>query len=616
MAKPSDKAPDPSTSTPPGSGEPQAEVAPAEEGVTGDGWGSHMPISVPGGDFATRGVRKRTTTQPRGYPTVGAATAPPTPTPAVVLALPVTAAVAEATDSPPPRGRASRVSSGKKSQSAVDEFLSSPPTPPPETDPIEQLETPIPSLFRTLTSDGDLIPTPTPHVDEEMVLPSPSLEPHSDTALSEDGLALDAASLRRAARGDGVGTPLPDDQGDKTEVEVPLEVDEAEVHVDQRATMSPLAPPAIASVFPIFAGAAPEGTEEISPLAQTLAHMAQALGGPDGEAVPLGEDVEIVDAPLVGESRPDARKRASTPPPLPMAKTRAPASPPPVTAPEATPEAAPTEESVAPTPLVASPEALAQRPRRPKHSKPWFEEVFDEDYLRTLPYMTAQQTLREVSFIEQSLVLPAGAEVLDVACGYGRHAIELTQRGLNVTGIDLSLPLLIRAADECHRRGITVNFAQADMREIQFDRQFDGAYCMLTSFGYFDEETNLRVAEGIAKTLKPGARLLLDIVNRDYVAHALPSRVWWEGDGCIVLEEVDFNFHTSRIVSRRTVVFDDGRQVEHEVSVRAYSLHELGRLLRQAGFRVIEVSGGFSTRGNFFGAASRNILALAEKRSD
>jgi len=50
--------------------------------------------------------------------------------------------------------------------------------------------------------------------------------------------------------------------------------------------------------------------------------------------------------------------------------------------------------------------------------------------------------------------------------------------------------------------------------------------------------------------------------------------------------------------------------------VRAYSLHELGRLLRQAGFRVIEVSGGFSTRGNFFGAASRNILALAEKRSD
>ena len=88
------------------------------------------------------------------------------------------------------------------------------------------------------------------------------------------------------------------------------------------------------------------------------------------------------------------------------------------------------------------PEALAQRPRRPKRSKPWFEEVFDEDYLRTLPFMRADQTLREVEFISDALRLGAGAEILDIACGYGRHAIELVQRGYNVTGLDLSLPLL------------------------------------------------------------------------------------------------------------------------------------------------------------------------------
>jgi hypothetical protein len=50
--------------------------------------------------------------------------------------------------------------------------------------------------------------------------------------------------------------------------------------------------------------------------------------------------------------------------------------------------------------------------------------------------------------------------------------------------------------------------------------------------------------------------------------------------------------------------------------VRAYSLHEIGRLLRQAGFRVIDISGGLATRGNFFGATSRNLLILAEKRTD
>ena len=70
----------------------------------------------------------------------------------------------------------------------------------------------------------------------------------------------------------------------------------------------------------------------------------------------------------------------------------------------------------------------------------------------------------------------------------------------------------------------------------------------------------------------------------------------------MVLEEVDFNFHTSRVDVRRSVVFQDGRQVEQEISIRAYSLHELGKLLRQAGFRVLDVSGGLATRGQFFGA--------------
>jgi SAM-dependent methyltransferase len=257
-------------------------------------------------------------------------------------------------------------------------------------------------------------------------------------------------------------------------------------------------------------------------------------------------------------------------------------------------------------------EPLAARPRR-KRTKPWYEEVFDEDYLRTLPFMTAEQTLREVNFIKSSLETPEGGEVLDVACGYGRHAIELAQRGLKVTGIDLSLPLLIRAADESQRRSLSVNFVHADMRELSFDSQFDGACCMMTSFGYFDEETNLKVAQGIWKALKPGGRLLIDVINRDYLVGDLPTRVWWEGDGCVVLEEVDFSFNTSRISVRRSVVFQDGRQIEQEISIRAYSLHELGRLLRLAGFRVMEVSGSLATRGNYFGSTSRNLFVLCEK---
>jgi ubiquinone/menaquinone biosynthesis C-methylase UbiE len=63
-----------------------------------------------------------------------------------------------------------------------------------------------------------------------------------------------------------------------------------------------------------------------------------------------------------------------------------------------------------------------------------------------------------------------------------------------VTGLDLSLPLLIRAADAARRIGVAVNFVHGDMREMSFDAEFDGAYCVFTSFGYFDDDTNRNVA--------------------------------------------------------------------------------------------------------------------------
>jgi SAM-dependent methyltransferase len=301
---------------------------------------------------------------------------------------------------------------------------------------------------------------------------------------------------------------------------------------------------------------------------------------------------------------------ASAPPPVPLEPTASTAIPPP---PPAAIAAALFDEYQTPTKGGdAIPEALARRSLK-KRAKPWYEEVFDEDFLRTLPFMTPAQTEREVNFIREALSPPTGGEVLDVGCGYGRHALELAQQGLRLTGLDLSLPMLIRAADHAQKRGLAVNFVHADMREMTYNGQFDAAYCVLSSFGYFDEETNLRVATAICRALKPGGRFLLDIMNRDYIVGDLPSRTWWEGDGCVVLEEVDFNYHTSRILIRRSVVFGNGRQSEQEISLRAFSLHEVGKLLRQAGLRVLDVSGGLATKSRFYGSASRNIIAVCER---
>ncbi|KAB2899031.1 MAG: class I SAM-dependent methyltransferase, partial [Kofleriaceae bacterium] len=289
----------------------------------------------------------------------------------------------------------------------------------------------------------------------------------------------------------------------------------------------------------------------------------------------------------------------------------------------AAPPPAPPKTAPAPKKSIAAKHAAASAvavppgeadARKKRRGKPWFEEVFDEDYLRTLPFLTPQATQAEALMAIEALGIQPGASVLDVGCGYGRHAMELAARGYHVVGVDLSLPLLLRGADEAQRRGLDINFVHADMREMDFEAQFDGAYCLFSTFGYFDDETNKKVASLICKALKPGAKLILEMLNRDYVIGDLPARVWWEGDGCVVLEEVEFNYFSSRVQSKRSVVFDDGRQVEQEISVRVYSLHEVGKLLHAAGLRVLEVSGGMAARGRFLGNKSREIIVVAERR--
>ncbi len=251
---------------------------------------------------------------------------------------------------------------------------------------------------------------------------------------------------------------------------------------------------------------------------------------------------------------------------------------------------------------------------RNKKVHPWWEDLFNDDYIRAMEKLTDGQIKREADFIEDSLGVAQGAMVLDLACGTGRHAIELSRRGYNVVGFDLSLAMLARAADEAAERAAQLNFVQGDMREMTFDEMFDGIYCWSTSFGFFEEEKNANVISRVHRALKKGGQFLLDVVNRDYVARQSPSLVWFEGDGAICMDEMQIDWITSRMKIKRTMMIDDGRSREIEFSMRLYALHELGKLLHDAGFRVAEISGRVATPGVFFGADSPRTIILAEKR--
>jgi SAM-dependent methyltransferase len=223
------------------------------------------------------------------------------------------------------------------------------------------------------------------------------------------------------------------------------------------------------------------------------------------------------------------------------------------------------------------------------------------------------QIVREVDFIEKSLGVAGGGVVLDLGCGEGRHAVELSRRGYGVVGLDLSVFQLALAADTAQERNQKINFLQGDMREMAFEEMFDGIYCWDSSFGYFEEEKNISVATRMFQALRPGGTLLLDVANRDYLSAHPPGQVWFNGDACVCMDDVSIDFITSRLRVKRSLILDDGRTRECTYSLRVYSLHELGKLLHDVGFRVCEVSGHASTKGAFFGQSSPQIIVLAQR---
>jgi SAM-dependent methyltransferase len=321
-----------------------------------------------------------------------------------------------------------------------------------------------------------------------------------------------------------------------------------------------------------------------------------------GEPVESVESVETLEGQPIPAAPPQAREGSAPTPP-----SRVPREPPP--RPKAK-EASGAEEAPF---AAATNESVVEKPKPKPTRRPWWEELFGEDFSRALARLTEQQIEQEATFIEESLGMAPGAVVLDLGCGAGEHAVELASRGYGVVGYDLSLCQLALAQETAQARQQKLNFIQGDMREMAFEEVFDGIYCWNTTFGYFEEEKNTNVVERMFHALKPGGTLLIDVINRDFAAGDQPSSVWYEGDSCVCMDDMTIDFLTSRMRVKRSLILDDGRTRECTYSIRLYSLHELGKILHDAGFRVTEASGHPTTPGVFLGQTSPRIIILAQK---
>lgn len=154
-----------------------------------------------------------------------------------------------------------------------------------------------------------------------------------------------------------------------------------------------------------------------------------------------------------------------------------------------------------------------------------------------------EDTKRQVDFLIDKLEMRGNEKVLDLACGFGRHSLELARRGYVVTGIDITPAYIEYARSQAQAENLNIKFFCSDIRDLHFVEQFDIVLNMADgAIGYLEnEEENLKIFHIVSKALKPGGKHFMDIMNGSYAESHFPCKLWDAGENCLTLSNFEWD---------------------------------------------------------------------------
>lgn len=243
------------------------------------------------------------------------------------------------------------------------------------------------------------------------------------------------------------------------------------------------------------------------------------------------------------------------------------------------------------------------------------KKVFDKNFFEFYKkILTAKRTKREVEFIIKILRLKPGLKILDLACGWGRHAIEFAKRGYKVVGQDINYFLLQEGKKICLKENVKINWIRSDMRRIPFKNEFDVIVNLFTSFGYYEKEEDCqKVIFEIAKALKPKSYFVLDVINREKILHPYkPKRIIRTKNGDVLIIETNFDLISSRSNEQRTLILKNKKPKKFFISVRIFTLTDLISMIQKADLIFKKVYGDYS--GAPFNLKSERCIIVAQKK--
>ena len=228
-------------------------------------------------------------------------------------------------------------------------------------------------------------------------------------------------------------------------------------------------------------------------------------------------------------------------------------------------------------------------------SPAWKSKLFGAE-----PVLRPEARIRtQVDALERMLELKHRARVLDLGCGAGSQTLELARRQYRVVGMESSREALAAVRDRAKEEQLTVHFLANPLDRIPYDGEFNAVLMVRNPLGSLPtERDDARCLQAIHKALKPGGRLLLDLLNREWLVRRLGAN-----DGA-------FDLVTGRL-DGRSFLSRGGKPLSGGEAVRLYSLTELRRLLTETGFRLRGSWGDYL--GHPYQLDSLRLIVVAER---
>ena len=232
-------------------------------------------------------------------------------------------------------------------------------------------------------------------------------------------------------------------------------------------------------------------------------------------------------------------------------------------------------------------------------SPTWYKEIWASVY-DDRPWVGDAK--KEVDFLITVMELSGSEKILDLACGFGRHSVELSRRGFTVVGVDITHDYIEEARRVVENEGLNTRFICSDIRDITCEEEYDVVLNMADgAIGYLEDDyENLKIFTLIASSLKKGGKHFMHINNADYAELHLPMKNWQINEESLSLPEFRWDKERRRMLSGgmgiefgSVVNKPDTTDFRPHSTIRLYSLQEIEEILNSMKMVIKKTFGKF-----------------------